>query len=314
MAIFNNMELKINYLTKFFFIFSITFAPQTFKIKIIMKKVSNVILVSLVLLATFLYSCDKEIETSPLTVDQTQKATIKGYVYANTDLTKFGDELAPAGTKVIITMAYNQIKGLDYSSAILSDTATVGSDGAFEYTVPTDADGVNVSVNVNFAADQAQSDVYNNITIKKTFIGSTTFYTVLPSQTQNQRIIAYENSQLTDQFGTVTISGTIYADYDLYTVGNEKIPAGTTSINFHTSNLDGFPSWSTDVTVSANGTFSVTVPVNETIYMNYDCIIAGHDASNNSANYKFYGTNSSVGSFTTNTVNKNLTFGTGIAQ
>jgi hypothetical protein len=75
-----------------------------------MKKLSNVILISIVLVAAFLTSCDKEIETSPVTFDKSQKGTVTGYVFANTDNSLPGYEKVAEGTKVVITMNYNELQ------------------------------------------------------------------------------------------------------------------------------------------------------------------------------------------------------------
>jgi hypothetical protein len=311
--LFNNVELKLNYPTIFYFIFSITFAAQTFKIKIIMRNVKNVILVSFVLFATFLSSCDKEVDSTALTIDQTQKGTIKGYVYANTDLSTYGTENAPAGTVVNITLDYSEIEGLESTDGVLSDTAIVGSDGTFTYEVPTDANGVNVYVSISFSYDQVQSDVIDKITVKKSFSTNAMFSNVLPNQTQSRSIFVSEGDQLTDAYGTVTISGTIAANYDL-TASDETVPSGTI-ITFHTDNTGGFSSWSNKVTVGTNGAYSVTVPLFESIYIDYDfTVLTGKNGSGITTAYRFQVTNNSIGSFSIDNTIQDIDLGDGDAQ
>jgi hypothetical protein len=255
-----------------------------------MKNISKAILAGFVLSAAFLVSCDKEISTSPLTLDKS-KATIKGYVYANTDLTKLGYETAPAGTKVVITMDYDQISGLGSSNGTLIDTVKLAADGTFQYQVPSDANGVTVYVNIKFVYAQVQPLGEQNATRLKTFSGSTSYF-VKTGETLAQRIDLDEDNTLDEVYDWVTISGTVYCDYDLSVGGYEKLPSGTKLI-FRTdyTNSNG---WSQEVTVSTDGKFTVKVPSNISIYIDYNFTLPGKLSGGGNVTYRFQDSNQYV--------------------
>jgi len=278
-----------------------------------MKNVSRILLASFALLATFFYGCDKEITTSPVTLDNTQKGTIKGYVYANTDLTQMGLEIAPAGTKVIITMSYGQIDGLSYSNGTLNDTVALESDGTFQYKVPADADGVDVNVSISFVYNQIQPLGSQNSTLLKTFTGGTTFYSVKANETQVQRIDLDEDQTLSELYTWVTVSGTFYCDYDKSVAGNEKLPAGT-QIIFRTSSMDSYNSWSKTVTVGTDGKYSVSVPANYGIYMDYNFTLAGKLADGTAVTYRFQTTGQYNGNYSVDTKNADKTTVSGVTE
>ena len=276
-----------------------------------MKNVSKAILACLVLFATFMTSCDKEITTSPVTLDNSQKATIKGYVYANTDLTKLGYETAPAGTKVIITMAYNQITGISSTAGSLNDTVQLAADGSFEYKVPADADGVDVDVAIKFVFNQIQPLGSQNATRIKTFTGSTT-YSVKANETQDQKITLDEDQTLDEVYDWVTISGVIYCNYDLSVAGNEKLPANT-QIIFRTNWFDQ-DGWSKTVTVGTDGKYSVSVPSGYAIYMQYNFTLSGKYNDGTAVTYRFENASQSIGSYTINTKNVDENIVAGVAE
>lgn len=270
-----------------------------------MKSVSNVILTSMMLLATMLYSCDKEIETSPVNVDKSKKATIKGYVYADLDLTNYGYELAPAGSKVIITMAYDEL-GLD-SKGSLTDTVLLGNDGSFTYEIPTIAKGVDVTAKViDFVTDQKQ-EFNEQHTTKPTVFESVTFYfyDVKPNdfQIQEEKMSSHTLGEIHDWY---TVTGTIYLNSDRTTGENEKLASGTQVV----FNCDG---WSKTITVAADGKYSVEVPYNEYIKMNYNFTVSGKlgDGTTVTFRYKDY---QNVGYIYSETKGKDLYLGNGVTE
>lgn len=271
-----------------------------------MKSVSNVILTSMMLLATMLYSCDKEIETSPVNVDKSKKATIKGYVYADLDQTNYGYELAPAGSKVIITMAYDEL-GLNTEGS-LTDTVLLGNDGSFTYEIPTIADGVDVTAKViDFVTDQKQ-EFDEQHTTKPTVFESVTFYfyDVKPNDFQIQEDKMDSYYTLGEIHDWYTVTGTIYLDSDLSAAGNEKLPSGTQVI----FNCDG---WSKSVTVAADGKYTVQVPSDEYIYMDYNFTVSGKLSGGTPVTFR-YDDSESVGYIYSDTKDKNLYLGEGVTE
>jgi len=267
-----------------------------------MEKILNYFLF---LFIVVVISCDKEVETTPLKVDNFPKATIKGYVYADLDQTSYGYEKVPTGTKVIVTMPYSEL-GIT-SGGNLVITVEIQSDGTFEFTVPVDANGANVSVKiVDFIYDQLQTQQYNSklTTIKKVFYGETvTYNNVKPGDVQIQQIYIVNTEQIGEAVTWYTISGKIVADRDKSTPGNEVIPSGTQVI----FNCDG---WSQVITIGNDGVYSVNVPEKENIYIEYNFTTSGKRSDGTSVNLRFKG-EQFVGYFTDDKENININLGVG---
>ena len=129
-----------------------------------MKKFLLVIL----LISIVFYSCDKEVQTSPLTIDMASKGTIKGYVFADLDLTKTGLEPAPAGTKVLLSVSYNEYWYNSMGS--YQDSAKLDNNGQFTVKIPANAEGITVNVTpVDFLYDQKQLNNPTNPTLKRLY-------------------------------------------------------------------------------------------------------------------------------------------------
>jgi hypothetical protein len=271
-----------------------------------MKSVSKVILASMMLLATVLYSCDKEIETSPLNVDKSQKATIKGYVYADLDQTNYGYELAPAGSKVIITMDYDEL-GLDTDGS-LTDTVLISNDGSFTYEIPTIAGGVDVSAKViDFVYDQKQEFDQQHTTKPTVFQSSTIYFSgVKPNDLQIQTSYLDDYYTLGEIYDWHTITGTIYLNSDRSNVGNEKLASGTQVV----FNCDG---WSKTVTVAADGKYSVQVPGGESIYMDYNFTVSGKLADGTNVTFR-YKDSEYDGNYSEDTKDEDLDLGNGVTE
>lgn len=234
-----------------------------------MKNVSKAMLVCFVMFATFIVSCDKEITTSPLTLDKSQKAIIKGYVYADLDQTKLGDEAVPAGTRVIISVPYSEL-GLTGSGSLI-DTLEIDNEGSFTYSVPVKLNGSEVTAKViDFTYDQVQPlDFSNqNATIKKIFVGaSMTFSNLKPSDVQIQKITLATKTFI-DPVDYYNVSGQFKCERDSSSDGLETVPAGTNFI-FSTTG------WSTKVTLAADGKYTVAVPADKPITVEYDFTTTG---------------------------------------
>jgi hypothetical protein len=275
-----------------------------------MKKVKNVILVSIMLLAAVLYSCDKEIETSPLTVDNSLTGTIKGYVFAELDLTSYGKE-AVAGKKVVITVAYSQL-GLSSTKGNIIDTVETANDGSFEFTPVVDLDGADVIAKVlDFTYAQKQPVGSQYATIEKIYAGtSTTFSSVKPTEIQIKRIdLAAPANNTGEVYEFYTISGQFKCDRDLFVDGDETVPADTK----FTFSANGTSQWSKEVTLTSDGKFSVSVPAKETISVKYNFTTGGKNASNVAVTFRFQGSFNLL-SYTSDTKDQDRTLAAGTIE
>lgn len=126
-----------------------------------MKKIS-MILVALFGLVLFVSTtgCDKYDEATAVKFDQTvNTTTIQGVVYAELDNEEADYEFAPAGTKILVKIAYDDLLELGGGGMeVLKEMGggaelgywyaytTVGSDGSYSVTVPATVDGVYVEL------------------------------------------------------------------------------------------------------------------------------------------------------------------------
>jgi hypothetical protein len=270
-----------------------------------MKNVSKFFYAVMVLLAAVLSSCDKDVETSPVTTEDFAKGTIKGYVYAQLDLTNYGYEAAPVGSKVIITMPYSEL-GLNNSGNLI-DTVLLGSDGSFSYEIPADGDGVNVTVKViDFIYKQKQAFGDQHDYKNSLYSSKTVTYNVKANDLQVQEIYLDAPTYLGEVFDWYTVEGTIYLDYDKSTSGYEKLPAGT-KVTF---NCDG---WSKEVTVGTDGKYTVSVPYGEYIYMDYNFTLSGKLSSGTTVTYRFKGS-SYQGVINADTKGKDISLADGVTE
>lgn len=118
---------------------------------------SALALMSLATVITFT-SCDKD-ETFEYTPEALGKATIKGKVSAELDVTNNVYETAPAGTRVSVTLdtellAANPINGYDYE--VKTYEATTDANG--EYTITVDASSKAASVTI-YVEDFTSNDM-----------------------------------------------------------------------------------------------------------------------------------------------------------
>lgn len=234
-----------------------------------MKKSFNLIFASCVLAAFSLVSCDKDVETSPVQVDLTQKGKVEGYVYADLNLTTAGLETVPAGTKVIVSVPNNQL--LSGAAGNWVDTVLTDNAGKFVAIVPTNVKGVNVSIKtVDFIADQVQplNSHYASTPIKKVFVApGATSVDVMPGDSKI-KIIEYSNVEDFSNFVEfVSIKGTAVAELDNNYSAKENAPG--IDVIFFTS--DG--KWSKKVTLTketSKTTFALDIPKSKDIRYSFD--------------------------------------------
>lgn len=267
-----------------------------------MKKFLFVIL----LISIVIYSCDKEVQTSPLTIDMASEGTIKGYVLADIDLTKYGQEPAPAGTKVLLSVSYNEY-GLKNKGSY-QDSAKLDNNGQFQVKIPANAAGVTVNVTpVDFLFDQVQEFNSSNPTLKCLFSCSPSLVTLKSGEVSiNTFIYGWDSFS----YQTVTLSGKMQGEFDESLAGLENVPAGK-SITFL---CDG---WSKTITTASDGTYSIAVPYGESIYLFYDFTANKNVRSGTTyvvRTYRYYTSlsGSYQGTYYSNQANYNLSVGGGI--
>jgi hypothetical protein len=264
-------------------------------------------------IATFFTSCDKTVETTPLSIDLSKTATIEGYVYADLNLNDYGKEAVPAGTKIILSLPYSDL----YSSGATGnwvDTVDVDANGKFTVAVPADADGVTVTIKaVDFIYSQVQPLTASNATIQKIFsVSSATSVSVKVSETKVQ-IIEYNTiTGFSDFDNYVAISGKVQAELNLSNSELEAVPTGTTLIFYGNG-------WSQEVTVSSDGTnmvYTVDVPASISIYCAYDFTASKNvwnssEGSYQNVDYRYKSTSLYVGYFSVDTEDEDLYLGGG---
>jgi hypothetical protein len=274
-----------------------------------MKSVSKVILTSMMLLATMLYSCDKEIETSPVTVDLTRTATLEMYVYADLDQTNYGKEPVAAGVKVILTIPYSKLVAAGSKNWI--DTVETDANGKIIASVPATSEPVTVTISpVDFVANQTQSLTASFTTIQKVFKKSTSQTVDLKAADHKIELVEYDTDKTFSDFDNfVTISGKAYAETDENNSVTENAPL--VDVIFSSTG------WSKKVTLVKTGaytTFTVQVPNNLPISYTFD-FTADKNVPDGGGwikkLYRYNKINKSLGSYTNNTEGLVLDFETG---
>lgn len=232
-----------------------------------MKTIKSVLAALIVFAALFMVSCDKEETATAFNINTAKKGTIKGYLWAELDLTNAGPEAAPAGTKVIITVPNDDIN--PYSGGTFVDTVEVDENGVFEVQVPVGNGNAYVSVYPQpFEAIQIQPFGSAEAEVMKIFAYD--YLTKAGSYdswylSANQTVIAqftYMDYEYEGYVQMAQISGKLIADQNDTIVGSEDTRAGI-ELTFYG---DG---WNTTVTTTADGEYTVSVPANDDIYVQY---------------------------------------------
>jgi hypothetical protein len=229
-----------------------------------MKRKESKLSVILIVLSFIFASCEKEITTSNLTLDKSQKAKVKAYFYAELDKTKQGLELAPNGTKVFISIPNSSLCNTFGVSGNWIDSATINN-GIIEVSVPTVSTGVTVTLKAaEFSYDQVQSFGSVSNTIPKIFsvTGAQTI-SVSPGESKTREITYDSQNQLDNFAEKVNCAFILKADMDETIAGNENVPQNTT-VNLYTS------TWAGTATVDAVGKISATIPKDEPVSINFE--------------------------------------------
>lgn len=282
-----------------------------------MKSVSKVILTSMMLLATMLYSCDKEIETSPVNVDESKTGTLTVYLYAELDQTNYGKEPVPAGTNVLLSIPYSKITGNPNATGNWEKTVAVDAQGKIEATVPTNSTGVSVTITPgDFTFAQVQPFLSTDQTVTKKFsyvVATATSYTVRADEKVVEVLDYNTITAFSDYDNYVVIKGKVVFDADATNNGDgsdaqktwDPAPVGTV-LTFYVTG-----SWSKTVALTNENGFSVyeiTVPKGENIKFAYNFTYARKVGATTTETwrYKSTGTATTPANFSSNTDNVDL--------
>jgi hypothetical protein len=241
------------------------------------KNLSGLLLIAITL---FFMGCDKEIETSSMSVDLTKNATVKAFVYADLNQTSLGNEFAPNGTKVFVTVAYNQLGGTGSNKWIDS---TFVNNGMIELSVPATINGVTVEfAPTEFIFDQTQPFGSVSQTQKKLFKASVSSLNGVKAGEVRTHEITYTGSAFQNVTEFVTRKFEMSA---LLNVKNaaDVLPSGTI-VTFFTND------WSATATVGGNGRVEINLPKNKSgIYARFTAQkqVAIGDNPNKMENYRY---------------------------
>lgn len=244
------------------------------------KKLVRTIQGMLVAFAVIFSSCEK-IETSSLTLDMAEFATITVYVYAELDKTSLGEEFAPNNTKVMVTVPYSAYTNDPTVKGNWSTDAVV-TNGIVEVEVPTCISGVNLTLKAeDFLYDQVQEKGAASAT--KTMLYSSlskTVSSIMPNVHEIVKLTYTASPMSNAEFVTRKFKLTAVLDHE---TGDSKNITSGTVVTFYSSN------WSTTATVGSNGIIeSVKVPVNESVYAVFEHTVRAYeDGQYKNKKYRF---------------------------
>ncbi len=274
-----------------------------------MKK-TKFLFMLLVSITMLFNACDKDIESTVSTINTTdvnRMATIVIKGYANIDDTSFGDEQVPDGTKVILTALKSDfIAGA--VGKLSFEFEFMGGEVIAE--VPATDIGVTYTISpVDFESDQTQSPVVSSVnTIPMQYTGATVTIPGIIIGMKTFETIIYLGQTSPDFEEMVVISGSIEGEFNEELSGNEPL-GKIISMSFYT---DG---WYEEISTNSDGTYSISVPKNETIHYNFSFIHNKNVWDNPTGTYivKTYNYTGSgnFGPFGLNSSNNNIYVGAG---
>lgn len=260
---------------------------------------SNLMGLLLMAVAMFSVSCDDDIETSSLTLDQTQEATITAYLYAELDKTSLGLELAPNGTKVFVSVNNSEFNANATGSWI--DTVYV-QNGKIESVVPVTSNGVTVKITpADFIENQVQDYNATTTTLPKIYkvAGGSSVASVKPGENRVHEI-NYSAESFNNEVEYVAKRFTIWAITNVED-GQKEVPGA--QITFYNGD------WSQTVTSNSVGIVEISLPKGATTTAVFT-FSKKWEADNN--NRKLYRYTTSVSSFNVSSpVLADLSFGEG---
>lgn len=197
-------------------------------------------------------ACEEMIVSNDETIDLVPKATLAGTVTAELNLQSNGLEFVPAGTQLLVEVNYSDINVASAGKWV--DTIQVNADGKYSVQVPTDANGVTVTITpFVFEADQTQP--YGSLLskVKMTYAKNTAVAKLISLGQSVVLDIQYDKLTAAPSYvDKVKISGKFQANLNQETAGLENVPNGTVINFFNTS-------WK-DSAVVTNGTYTMLIP------------------------------------------------------
>jgi len=218
------------------------------------------------MLALSSISCDDNVRSSALTVDDMQEATVVAYFYADLDNRDPGMEYAPDGTPVIVSVAYNE---LNPSAGTGSWSETLEIEGGMvEATVPVTSNGTTVTFAPDqFITDQVQPHGSATEVVEKVFRvpgPGSSVSDVRPGQK-----VYHEVTYVDEDFGNQVVlvdvrfqGGAILMEHYNEPDTLAPVPQGT-NITLYTSN------WVYETTAGSDGIFEASVPSGENINIEF---------------------------------------------
>lgn len=219
-----------------------------------MRKLFFTLVVVVITMLSFT-SCEEMIVSSDQTIDLATKATISGNVLAELNLQSSGLEAVPVGTQLLVEVNYADINPAATAGKWM-DTIQVAVDGKYSVAVPTDANGVDVTITpFAFIADQTQA--YGSLVTKvaKTYSLTAAAIIINNFKSGESKVLDITYDKLTaapSYIDKVRISGAFTANLNQELAGNENVPNGTV-INFYNATFK-------DSAVVTNGKYSISVP------------------------------------------------------
>ncbi len=267
-----------------------------------MKKIRLNIAVLATLVAAIFSSCDKDVESTAVTLSLNDTAILTLYVYADLDLTDAGLEAVPAGTELYVKVNYSDYKG-GVDGAFIQTIAT-GENGMATLRVPADDNGITVRV-TPLPFNYAQVQVFNSYeeTVDKIYTANTVDVNVSAGESKVQQINYNAPEEKNDHTKMTSISGYLTAELNDGTAGDEEVSTSFT-ITLHTSD------WSTQVNVNG-GEFSTLVPEGTDIYVTGK-FQATNSVGGSNEDYEYELQSSFVGNFTVETTGVVIEFGNGV--
>lgn len=225
-----------------------------------MKKLSIYLSVMAIAFAFSFISCDKDVESTALILEVNDSAIIKLYVYAELDNNTAGPEIVPSNiTTISVSIPYADFRPLQ--SGTWENTFEV-IDGMATIIVPTDDDGVNVSISAApFEFEQIQGFGQDDVDtqIKKLYESGSIVVNVISGETEIEQLSYNAPQDFNNFIKKIQLTGTVVAEMDNSNLEPEEISQNIT-LTFHG---DG---WNTSITTSG-ANFTVEVPASVDVYI-----------------------------------------------
>jgi hypothetical protein len=223
-------------------------------------KMKNLSFYALLGAAMFLTaSCDKDVESTSLKVDLATTITVKGYVYAQLDKTSAGLEFAPAGTDLILSVAYADLDGNAATSAgKWKDTVKVGNSGDFTATIPVDDNGVTLTIDAQPFEYEQVSSYGSNVAKEKRIYQAPTKLVGVSTSSNSIIEITYNDNALASTVTKIKVNLTFTAELDASLTGEEAVVGQTVEL-FNSG-------WAQQYTTNSDGKITAEVPSGENVY------------------------------------------------